>query len=124
MRMDCLMEECILGSCKTSSSKSIHFDACKYSLSFIDYFTFRGMRASRIFFDATDDRWTLESLKSPGRRSKLPTKESEFDYPIGRQTWTVEVWFSCYTHRECYSFLFFEILIGVANNRKFLSISE
>ena len=110
MRMACSMEECILGSCKTSSSKSIYFNdkslvniPSHLSINFI----FRGMRASRIFFDATDDRWTLESLKTPGRRSKLPTKESEFDYPIGRQTWTVEVWFSCYTHRECYSFLFF-----------------
>ena len=107
MRMACLMEECILGSCKLSSLKTLHL-TCQSSVNFPShlsiYFIFRGMRASRIFFDATDDRWTLESLKTPGRRSKLPTKDSEFDYPIGRQTWTVEVWFPCYPHRECYSF--------------------
>ena len=51
----------------------------------------RGIRASRIFFDSRDDRWTLESLKSPGRRSKLSKGASGVGYPIGRQTWTVEV---------------------------------
>ena len=32
MRMACLMEECILGSCKTSSSKSIHFNCLPVKL--------------------------------------------------------------------------------------------
>ena len=52
---------------------------------------FRGIRASHIFFDSSDGRWTLESLKNKKRKSKLSKDHSEKGFPLGRLTWTVEV---------------------------------
>ena len=60
--------------------------------SIFDYFQ-RGIRASRIYYDSEDNSWNLESLKTPGIRSKLSIESSSFQYPIGRQTWRVDVSF-------------------------------
>ena len=51
----------------------------------------RGIRASHIYFDDTDGRWTLQSLKSSGRMSKLSANFSKTGYPFGRLTWNVQV---------------------------------
>ena len=53
---------------------------------------FRGIRASHIFVDPVDGKWTIQSLKSPGKISKLSKSEeySATHYPIGRLEWTVQ----------------------------------
>ena len=51
---------------------------------------FKGVRASHIFFDDEDGRWTLQSFKDPTKRSKLVTNSST-QFPIGRLTWEVAV---------------------------------
>ena len=52
---------------------------------------FRGIRASHIFVDPVDGKWTIQSLKSPGKISKiLSDGHSSEHYPIGRLQWTVQ----------------------------------
>ena len=52
---------------------------------------FRGIRASHIFVDPVDGKWTIQSLKSPGKISKLSSENySAQHYPVGRLEWTVQ----------------------------------
>ena len=52
---------------------------------------FRGIRASHIFVDPVDGKWTIQSLKSPGKISKLSSEDySAQHYPVGRLEWTVQ----------------------------------
>ena len=79
------------GLCVDDLKKNSDFDTEFYAHGlFNDRLYFRGIRASHIFFDPLDNRWTLQSLKSPGKISKLTEMFSEMKYPIGRLEWTVE----------------------------------
>ena len=68
---------------------------------------FRGIRASHIFVDPVDGKWTIQSLKSPGKISKLSKSEeySATHYPIGRLEWTVQ---NNYTGTKILRKFFFE----------------
>ncbi len=106
MRTECSMEEFISGENFTTkvecclSSRSIFltltltgFFLLVKVATYIDYLFWRGIRASHIYFDDADGRWTLQSLKSSGRMSKLSANFSKTGYPFGRLTWNVQVQF-------------------------------
>ena len=54
-------------------------------------FLCRGLRASHIFFNATEGMWVLQSLKNPEKRSKLLPDFSSTNFPLGRLKWEVNV---------------------------------
>lgn len=55
-----------------------------------DRLYFRGIRSSHIFLDPVDNKWTIQSLKNPGKISKLMNAEDSKMYPIGRQQWKIQ----------------------------------
>ena len=101
-RKDCLdLEPCAIcqvqpqkrlrlkGLCVEDLKKDSDFDTEFYSSGiFNDRLYFRGIRASHIFVDSVDGKWTLQSLKSPGKISKLDIPNTR--YPIGRHQWKVQ----------------------------------
>ena len=77
------------GLCVDDLKKNSDFDTEFYlSGVYNDRLYFRGIRASHIFMDF-DGKWTLQSLKNPGKISKL-TDSSSTRYPFGRQKWIVQ----------------------------------
>ena len=102
VRKDCLdLEPCAIcqvqpqkrlrlkGLCVEDLKKDSDFDTEFYSSGiFNDRLYFRGIRASHIFVDAVDGKWTLQSLKNPGKISKLDIPNTR--YPIGRHQWKVQ----------------------------------
>jgi hypothetical protein len=82
----------IKGLCVDDLKKDSDFDTEFYVNGlFNERLYIRGIRASHIFLDPLDGRWTIQSLKSPGKISKLSEEYSSVRYPIGRLEWTVEV---------------------------------
>ena len=53
---------------------------------------FRGIKSSHIYFDDGDQRWTLQSLLYPGIIVKMIPKGHSQGFPIGRNTWIVQVY--------------------------------
>ena len=102
VRKDCLdLEPCAIcqvqrqkrlrlkGLCVEDLRKDSDFDTEFYSSGiFNERLYFRGIRASHIFVDPVDGKWTLQSLKNPGKISKLDIPNTR--YPIGRHRWTVQ----------------------------------
>ena len=79
------------GLCVDDLKRDSDFDTEFYVYGlFNDRLYFRGIRASHIFLDPSDGKWTIQSLKSPGKISKLPDSYSLSRYPIGRLTWTIQ----------------------------------
>ena len=78
------------GLCIDDLKKDSDFDTEFYLSGVLnDRLYFRGIRASHIFVDPVDSKWTIQSLKNPGKISKLMNVPST-KYPFGRQTWTVQ----------------------------------
>ncbi|XP_059086853.1 uncharacterized protein LOC131883401 isoform X1 [Tigriopus californicus] len=50
---------------------------------------FRGLRASHIYFNDTDQTWVLASLRSPGKRSLVRNDAFKTGFPLGRTPWTL-----------------------------------
>ena len=58
------------GLCPEDLKKNSDFDTEFYAYGLLnDRLYFRGIRASHIFLDPFDGRWTLQSLKNPGKIS-------------------------------------------------------
>ena len=65
------------GLCPEDLKKNSDFDTEFYAYGLLnDRLYFRGIRASHIFLDPFDGRWTLQSLKNPGKISKLVRKDA------------------------------------------------
>ena len=63
--------------CPEDLKKNSDFDTEFYAYGLLnDRLYFRGIRASHIFLDPFDGRWTLQSLKNPGKISKLVKKHA------------------------------------------------
>ena len=63
--------------CPENLKKNSDFDTEFYVYGLLnDRLYFRGIRASHIFLDPFDGRWTLQSLKNPGKISKLVNKKT------------------------------------------------
>ena len=80
------------GLCVDDLKKDSDFDTEFYVYGiFSGRLYFRGIRASHIFVDPVDGKWTIQSLKSPGKISKLSSEDySAQHYPVGRLEWTVQ----------------------------------
>lgn len=78
------------GLCVDDLKKDADFDTEFYVFGlFNERLYFRGIRSSHIFLDPVDGKWTIQSLKSPGKISKLSVL-SDDKYPIGRLEWIVQ----------------------------------
>ncbi len=78
------------GLCVDDLKKDSDFDTEFYAYGlFNERLYFRGIRASHIFYDPLDSKWTLQSLKNPSKISKIMTTKAH-EYPIGRIEWTVK----------------------------------
>lgn len=79
------------GLCIGDLSENGDFDTEYYVSGMIDERPhFKGLRASHIYFNNTDQSWVLASLKSPGKMSMIRNEALTTGFPLGRMAWTIQ----------------------------------